>query len=103
MRYIGYPDFHDGHIETVSLLGSTATVVARGSGGSHYTLSFKGVVSTKINSPEGMILYAVAEADCQIPNLRRYVFINWYVDDPERDEANSSLEVVAENVSIAPR
>ena len=47
-----------------------------------------------------MMLYALSEADAEVESLRRYDFINWYVDEPEEEESKSYLRIVANKFTV---
>ena len=101
LRHIGNSDFHDGHIVAVSQTGDKMQVTIKGSSGKHYVVGFDGVTSVESESPEGMMLYAIREVDAEAESLRRFEFINWYVDEPEHPQSNSHLRIVANNFTVA--
>ncbi len=48
-----------------------------------------------------MMLYALSEADGDAESLRRYDFINWYLDEPEEEGSKSYLRIVANRFAVA--
>ncbi len=100
VRYIGNPDFHDGYIRAVSQSEGKVLVTIDGSSGKRYTVGFDGVSSVESHSPQDMMLYALSEADAEVESLRRYDFINWYLDEPEKEESKSCLRIVANKFTV---
>ena len=100
VRHVGDPDFHDGYIRAVSQSEDKVLVAIDGSSGKHYTIVFDGVSSVESHSPQDMMLYALSEADADAGSLRRYDFINWYVDEPEKEESKSYLRIVANKLTV---
>jgi hypothetical protein len=100
VRYVGNQDFHDGYIRAVSQSEDKALVTIDGSSGKRYTVVFDGVSSVESHSPLGMMLYALSEVDAEVESLRRYDFINWYLDEPEKEESKSYLRIVANKVTV---
>jgi len=101
-RHVGKPDFHDGFILTISRNDDKLSVVAEGSSGRHYTVVFEvfeGVTSVESQSPEGMMLYALSDAEADSDQLRQYEFINWYVDESEK-ESKAYLRITAESLKV---
>jgi hypothetical protein len=70
-------------------------VTVEGDTGQHYLVSFEGVTEIELSSPQDMMLYALSEADTAADSLRRYDFINWYVDEPEEPESKPYLRILA--------
>jgi hypothetical protein len=91
--YLGDPDFHDGHVVTVSHEGDTTCVRLRGASGREFVVEFCGVRAMRSKQPEGMMIYALSEMRAPSP-LRLFVFANW----DEEDE--SFLEIEAENFRV---
>jgi hypothetical protein len=100
VRYVGNPDFHDGYIRAVSQSEGKALVTIDGSSGKRYTVGFDGVSSVESHSPQDMMLYALSEAHAEVESLRRYDFINWYLDEPEKEESKSYLRIVANRFTV---
>jgi hypothetical protein len=100
VRYVGNPDFHDGYIRSVSQNEDKLLVTIEGSSGKHYTVGFEGVSSVESHSPQDMMLYALSEADAEGQSLRHYDFINWYFDEPEKEESNAYLRIVANRFTV---
>ena len=100
VRFVENPDFHDGYIRAVSQSEDKVLVTIDGSSGKHYTVVFDGVRSVESHSPQDMMLYALSEADAEVESLRRYDFINWYVDEPEEEESKSYLRIVANKFTV---
>jgi hypothetical protein len=75
-------------------------VTINGSSGKHYTVGFAGVSSVESHSPQDMMLYALSEADTEVESLRRYDFINWYLNEPDKDESKSYLRIVANKFTV---
>lgn len=69
IRYVGNPDFHDGHVQTVAAAGNNLVVTIVGCTGSKYTVLFRSVAALEMHSPEGMTLYALGELDSETPGL----------------------------------
>jgi hypothetical protein len=101
VRLVGNLDFHDGHIVAISRTGDKMQVTIEGSSGKHYVVGFDGVTSVESESPEGMMLYAFGEVDAEAESLRRFEFINWYVDEPAHPQSKSHLRIVANNFTLA--
>jgi hypothetical protein len=78
LRYVGHSDFHDGSILAVSRTENKMHVTIEGSSGKRYVVEFDGVSSVESESPEGMMLYALSEAETEAESLLRYEFINWH-------------------------
>ena len=95
VRYVGNPDFHDGYIRAVSESEDKVLVTIDGSSGKHYMVGFDGVSSVESHTPHGMMLYALSETNSEVESLHRYDFINWYFDEPEKEESKSYLRIVA--------
>ena len=100
VRYVSNPDFHDGYIRSVSQSEDKLLVTIEGSSGRHYTVRFDGVSSVESHSPQDMMLYALSETDADAESLRHYDFVNWYFDEPEKEESKSYLRVVANRFRI---
>jgi hypothetical protein len=66
-----------------------------GDTGNRYVVRFRGVRAVNSLSPDGMMLYALAERDTDEEGLYRYTFVNWYFDEPSEPESKAHLEVVA--------
>jgi hypothetical protein len=98
--YVGKPDFHDGHLVTVAHAGDAVDVIVNGLSGKRYILRFEGLSSIESESPEGMMLYALTEEPLRTESLRRYIFINWYVDEPATPESKAYLRVVAKRLIV---
>ena len=75
-------------------------VTIKGPNGKHYVVGFNGVTSVESESPEGMMLYALSE-ETGAESLRRFEFVNWYVDEPERRQSKSHLRIVANSFTVA--
>ncbi len=101
VRYVGNPDFHDGYIRSVSQSEDKLLVIIEGGSGKHYAVRFNGVRSLESHSPQDMMLYALSEADGDAESLRRYDFINWYLDEPEEEGSKSYLRIVANRFAVA--
>ncbi len=101
LSYVTNPDFHDGRIIAVSRTEDKVQVTIKGSNGKHYVVGFDGVTSVESESPEGMMLYALSEVDAGAESLRRFEFVNWYVDEPEKRQSKSHLGIVANNFTVA--
>jgi hypothetical protein len=67
----------------------------KGDTGEHYVVRFIGVRAVDSQSPDGMMLYALAERDTDEEGLYRYTFVNWYFDEPSEPQSKAHLEVVA--------
>jgi hypothetical protein len=100
VRYVGNPDFHDGYIRAVSQSEDKVLVTIEGSSGKHYAVGFDGVSAVESHSPQDMMLYALSEVDAEVESLRRYDFINWYIDEPEEEESKSYLRILANRFTI---
>jgi len=98
--YVGKPDFHDGHVVAVSHAGDAVEVIVEGFSGKRYIVHFEGVSLIESESPEGMMLYALSEEPLQTETQRRYIFINWYVDEPATPESKAYLRVVAKRFIV---
>jgi hypothetical protein len=98
--YLGKPDFHDGHVVAVSQAGDVVDVTVEGFRGKRYIVHFEGVSSIESESPEGMMLYALSEEPLETEAQRRYIFINWYVDEPATPESKAYLRVVAKRLTV---
>jgi hypothetical protein len=95
VRYVGDPDFHDGSILDIERKNQSLIVRVRGFSGKVFLVEFGKVAGMKADRPEGMLLYALSEMNCQ-PPLRRFVFANW------NEEDDSVLEVDAETIDVRP-
>ena len=100
LRYVGHSDFHDGSIIAVSRTGDKMRVTIKGSSGKPYVVAFDGVSSVESESPEGMMLYALSEAETEAKSLLRYEFINWHVDEADETRSKSHLRIVASNFTV---
>ena len=100
VRYVGNPDFHDRYIRAVSQSEDKVLVTIDGCSGKHYKVDFDGVNSVESHSPQDMTLYALSEADAEVEWLRRYDFINWYFDEPEKEESKFYLRIVANRFTV---
>ena len=100
IRYVGNPDFHDGYVREVSRSDNTVDVAVEGSSGVRYLVRFHGVRSWESKQPEGMMLYGLAERRTEEESLHRYEFVNWHVDEPEKKESKSRLQIVAAGVDV---
>ena len=100
IRYVGHSDFHDGSIVTVSRAGNKIHVTIKGSSGKHYVIRFSGVSSVESESPEGMMLYALAEAEMEAGSLLLYEFVNWHADEANESRSKSHLRIVANSFSV---
>ena len=78
----------------------TVRVIIRGDSGKHYTATFEGVASVESDSPKGMMLYGLSESETESASLQRYVFVNWYVDEPNIEHSKSRLEIVAQSFTL---
>jgi hypothetical protein len=47
-----------------------------------------------------MMLYALSEQDADVESLHHYDFINWYFDEPQREESKSYLRIVANGFAV---
>jgi len=101
IRYVGHSDFHDGSVVTVSRTGNKMHVTIKGSSGKHYVIGFSGVSSVESESPEGMMLYALAEAGTETASLLRYEFVNWHADEADEPRSKSHLRIVANSFTVA--
>ena len=99
-RYVGNPDFHDGHIRAVSRDIETVTVTVEGTSGKHYTVIFDGVTSLESHLPKDMMLHALSETELDTESLRRYDFINWYVDEPKEEDSKAYLRITAKRFTL---
>lgn len=100
IRYVGNPDFHDGHVQTVAAAGNDLVVTIVGCTGSKYTVLFRSVAALEMHSPEGMTLYALGELDSETPGLFRYIFINSYADEPADNRSKARLELLAHSFAV---
>jgi len=80
--------------------GDTVFVTIEGDSGKRYTARFDGVSSVESHLPIDMMLYALGEADADAESLRRYEFINWYGDEPEKEASKSYLRIIANRLTI---
>jgi hypothetical protein len=94
-RYVGNPDFHDAFIRVVSRTVDKVHVTIEGCTGTHYAVTFDGVSSVESHTPQNMMLYALSEQDTDVESLHHYDFINWYFDEPEKEESKSHLRIIA--------
>ena len=92
--YIGDPDFHDGVVVEMRQDGNTVCVLVRGASGHSYAIDFQDVREVRVNHPEGMRLYALAEMTA-LPPYRHFIFANW------EDQDASCLEVFARECQVA--
>ncbi|HTU90539.1 MAG TPA: hypothetical protein VMF69_10730 [Gemmataceae bacterium] len=76
VAYVGEPDFHDGSILALERQDGTLRVRVRGASGKVFVLTFRGVSAVHAHSPEGMMLYALAQLRGE-PALHHFVFVNW--------------------------
>ena len=74
-------------------------ITVAGSSGKLYAICFEAVSSVESESPEGMMLYALNEVG-ESELLRRYEFVNWYVDEPSDERAKAHLRIVAESFTV---
>jgi hypothetical protein len=102
IRYVGYPDFHDGYVRAVALSNNQVQVTVEGDTGKKYLVKFEGVAEIELFSPQNMMLYAMSETDTDTESLRKYDFINWYVDEPNEPESKAYLRVLAASFTIMP-
>ena len=91
--YVGPREIHDATLLRSVQEDSDVTVYLQSLDGQSFALEFLDVASIHAVSPEGMMLYALAEVKTRLP-LRRLVFVNW----DEEDEA--ALEIVAADPSV---
>src|SRR5690348_440879 len=99
-RFVGHPDFHDGSVLAISRTGDKLHVTIRASGGRRYVVRFDGVSSIESESPEGMMLYALSEAETEAGSLFSYEFINWHVDRTDEPRSKSHLRIVASSFTV---
>lgn len=91
--YIGAPDFHDGKLIRVARNADSVQVLIRGFSGREYTVTFSGVESVTMSSPEGMVLYSLSELAA--PDGRRcFVFAN------SEEASEASLEICSTDIMI---
>ncbi|MBZ5664447.1 MAG: hypothetical protein LAO30_07565 [Acidobacteriia bacterium] len=95
--YVGDPDFHDGIIKQVRREVSEVYVEIASYSGAVYTVRFTGVESVISDKPEGMVLYAMGEAEGQ-PPLREFYFAN--SNEPHEEGGDSRLKIRARAFSI---
>jgi hypothetical protein len=101
-RYVGSPDFHDGHIRTVAQTDGRIDVTVEGDTGKFYIVSFHGVEKVDMSSPQGMMLYALSESETDTGSLLYYDFTNWYCDEPDEPESKAFLRIIAAGFTIVP-
>jgi hypothetical protein len=94
-RYLGTTDIHDGYVREVLRTEGHVYVKIQGDRGRFYMVRFNGVQSIESETPDGMMLYGLAEWDTGDPLLRRYEFVNWYCDEPDTEEFKSRLVIMA--------
>jgi len=102
IRYVGSPDFHDGYVRAVALSNNQVQVTVEGDTGKKYLVTFEGVAGIELLSPQDMMLYALSETDIDTESLRKYDFINWYVDEPDEPESKAYLRVHATKFTVTP-
>ncbi|HEX9111175.1 MAG TPA: 3-isopropylmalate dehydrogenase [Terriglobales bacterium] len=95
--YVGDPDFHDGVIERVQQDATEITVEISGYSGARYIVRFTGVECFESRNPEGMVLYALAESEADLP-LRDFYFAN--SRDPDEEGGDSRLVISARAFSV---
>jgi len=93
VAYVGPSNLHDATILRVESTQDTVTVFVESYERRRFALVFHGVTHQEMNTPEGMVLYALIEMHTTPPR-HRYVFANWDDDDPAR------LEIVAEGFDV---
>ena len=100
--YTGSPDFHDGCISAVTpdVPNRRVEVSVKGYSGKHYIVRFDGVHSIDSQSPEGMMLYALHEADSAENSLRVFTFANWFKDEKDDERLRSRLTIIAKSFTI---
>ena len=91
--YVGPKEIHDARLVRSVQEDGTVTVYLQSVDGCAFALEFLDVASIHALSPEGMVLYALAEVTT-VPPLRCFAFVNW----DEEDEA--TLEVVARGLRV---
>lgn len=90
VAYRGGEDLHDGRIVSMSRCDDSLLVVVKGFSGRHIEIHFDDVHEIRAHRPEGMLLYALVETECE-PPLRKFTFANW------DDEDDACLQVVSEH------
>jgi 3-isopropylmalate dehydrogenase len=95
--YVGDPDFHDGVIERVRQEATEVSVEISGYSGARYIVRFTGVESVISHNPEGMVLYAMGEAEAKLP-LRHFYFAN--SREPDEEGGDSKLVIDARAFSV---
>jgi hypothetical protein len=101
-RFVGEPDFHDGHIRAVTRTGDSVLVIVEGSSTKRYAAKFDEVTSVESYSPENMMLYGLSEEGACPHTLHQFEFVNWYHDEPEESASKSFLRIRAVRLSITP-
>jgi hypothetical protein len=91
--YVGPKEIHDATLLRSVQEDGKVTIYLQSVDGHAFALEFLDVASIHALSPEGMVLYALAEVKTRLP-LRRFVFVNW----DEEDEA--ALEIVAIDLRV---
>jgi hypothetical protein len=84
VKYVGLPDFHDGHVRVVAHEPDGTLVTVEGYSGGRYLVSFDGVTAVEMSSPEGMGIYAVSESATETAEVRIYEFLNWSGGESEQ-------------------
>ena len=93
VAYIGPAGLHDGQILRVQSEQETYTVWIESESGRHFAIKFSRVLRTVVDSPVGMMLYALCEMRYK-PPYRRFVFGNADAED------TAKLEVIAGNYEV---
>jgi hypothetical protein len=101
VRYVGNPDFHDGHIRAISQTEEQVLVTVEGYSGKRYTICFDGVSSMESYSPQDMEVYGLAEADGEVELVHRYEFVNSCFGEAEEEKSTSYLRIFASKFSVA--
>ena len=93
VAYVGPTGLHDGQVLRVQSEQDTYTVWVESESGRHFAIKFSQVLRTAVDSPQGMMLYALCEMRYK-PPFRRFVFGN---ADPED---TAKLEVIARDFQV---
>jgi hypothetical protein len=95
--YLGDPDFHDGIIKQVRTELTEVSVEIAGYSGAVYVVQFSGVESVLSHRPEGMVLYALCEAEEETP-FRKFYFAN--SNESGEEGGDSKLEITARDFLV---
>lgn len=93
IAYVGPASLHDGQILRVQGEAETYTVWIESESGRHFAIKFSQVLRTVVDSPVGMMLYALSEMRYK-PPYRRFVFGNADSED------TAKLEVIAQEFQV---